>query len=233
MQFRLLPTCLATACTLLGVSLPAGASTAVKPYALMRTVVADADAERSVRVTTTAKMSGLKIMQVTDAGRDAGRQSITLTKLGYSNTVKVIFIEGLLFVKGDSSILISYLGLSQANANELAGQWFGIPKSSGYYAQVAAGLTISTGMSEVTMTSSVTSSPAAKLNGALVDVLKGTSVRTSLQPSFKETLYVSTAKKPLPVEVTQNVQGSIGTVLFGHWNETLVVTAPKITQHLN
>jgi hypothetical protein len=39
--------------------------------------------------------------------------------------------------------------------------------------------------------------------------------------------------RPLPVEVTQNVQGSVGTILFNHWNETIDVTAPKVTLHLN
>jgi hypothetical protein len=233
MKLRLLSTILAITCIFGAVSLPSGASSTVTPYAQMKTAISDANAEQSVRVTTTAKMSGLKILQVTDAGRNSGRQSITLTKLGYANTVKVVFIAGQLYVKGDASILTSYLGLSQANANELGGQWFGIPKSSGYYAQVAAGLTISTGMAEVTMTSSVTNAPTVKLDGVQVDVLKGTSVKTSLQPSFKETLYTSIARKPLPVEVTQNVQGSLGTISFSDWNEKVDVTAPKVTLHLN
>jgi hypothetical protein len=233
MKLRLLSTTLAITSIFGALSLPSGASSTITPYAQMRTAIADANAEQSVRVTTTAKMSDLKILQVTDAGRNAGRQSITLTKLGYGNTVKVVLIAGKLYVKGDASILTSYLGLSQANANALAGQWFGIPKSSGYYAQVASGLTISTGMAEVTMTSSVKNGPSMKLNGVHVDVLKGTSVKTSLQPSFKETLYISTAMRPLPVEVTQNVQGSVGTILFNHWNETIDVTAPKVTLHLN
>lgn len=233
MKIRLLSSLLAAASALLVVSLPAGASTPLKPYALMKLVVADADAQAAVRVTTTAKMSGLKIDEVTDAGRNVGRQSITLSKLGYSNTVKVIFVKGRLFVKGDASILTSYLGLDQGTANELAGRWFGIPKSSGYYAQVSEGLTIATGMAEVTMTNAVTKGPAAKLNGALVDVLKGSSVKTSLEPSFKEVLYVSTAVKPLPVQVTQIVQHSLGTIVFSNWNEKFDVTAPKVTVHLN
>jgi|GEM_PF-3485428 len=233
MKLRLISTTLAITSIFGAMSLPSGASSTVTPYAQMKSAIADADAELSVRVTTTAQMSGLKIVQVTDAGRNAGRQSITLAKLGYANTVEVEFVAGNLYVKGDASILTSYLGLSQANANALAGQWFGIAKSSGYYAQVASGLTISTGMAEVTMTSSVTSGPSVKLNGVHVDVLKGTSVKTSLQPSFKETLYLSTSKKPLPVEVTQIVQGSLGTISFSDWNEKINVTAPKVTQHLN
>jgi hypothetical protein len=178
-------------------------------------------------------MSGMRILQVTDAGRSAGRQTVTLTNAGKSNTIIAELIAGALYVKGDATILTTYLALSQETANELAGQWFGIPKSSGYYAQVAQGLTISTGMAEVTMTPSVTSSPAVTLAGVKVAVLKGTSVKSALEASFKETLYLTTANKPLPVEVTRSVQGSLGKIVFSHWNEKIALVAPKVKLQLN
>lgn len=233
MKFRLLATVLATT-SLFGVlSVSSGAASTPTPYALMKAAVADADAELSVRVTTTATQNGMKIVQVTDAGRSAGRQKITLTNSGKSDTITAEYVSGALFVKGDTTILTTYLGLSQANANELAGQWFGIPKSSGYYAEISQGLTVSSGMAEVTMTSPVTRARAANVAGVHVVVLKGKSVKTSLDPSFVETFYINTAKKPLPVEVTQSVQGSLGKVLFSNWNEKIIVVAPKITLHLN
>jgi hypothetical protein len=228
---RLFPAAVA-ALTLGASSLPAGAS-APNPYAQMKLVFANANAQQSVRVTTTANQSGMKILEITDAGRSEGRQTIALTSGGKTNTLTSELIGGQLFVKGDAAILTSYLALSQGNANELAGQWFGIPKSSGYYAEVAQGLTLSTGITEVTMTSSVKSAPNTTINGAKVEVLKGMSVKSSLEASFKEALYFTVAKKPLPVEVTQSVQGSVGTIAFSHWNEKIDLVAPKITLHLN
>lgn len=233
MKYRICLSVLATTAIFAAMSIPSGAASTPTPYEQMKAVIAYANAELSVRVTTTATMSGMRIVQVTDAGRSAGRQKVTLSGAGKSNSVIAELIAGKLYVKSDATMLTTYLGLSQANANELAGQWFGIPKSSGYYAQVAQGLTVSTGMAEVTMTTSVTSSPAVTLAGMKVDVLKGTSVKSALEPSFKETLYVSTAKKPLPVEVTQSVQGSLGTILFNRWNETIKLVAPKVKLHLN
>jgi hypothetical protein len=88
-------------------------------------------------------------------------------------------------------------------------------------------------MAEVTMTLSVTSAPAVTPAGVKVDVLKGTSVKSSLEPSFEEKLYFNTAKKPLPVEVTQSVQGELGTILFSHWNEKIVMVAPKVSGELD
>ena len=234
MSNRPLATLLVSASVLVA-ALASGASAAASttPYEQMKTVVADADAEFSVRVTTTASMLGKRIVQVTDAGRSAGRQVATLFESGKSNTLVSELIAGNLYAKGDASILVTYLALSQANANELAGQWFGIPKSSGYYAEIAQGLTVATGMAEVSLTPSVTGSPATTIDGTKVDVLMGKSVKSALEPSFKETMYFSIAKKPLPVEVTQSVLDSIGTIRFSDWDERIQLTAPKVTLHLN
>jgi hypothetical protein len=233
LKLRLLSVAVVGAALLPALGAPAGASSNKSPYALMRTVVADANAESAVRVTTTAKMSGMKIVQVTDAGRNAGRQTITLTDSGKSDTLSIEYVSRALFLKGDTNILTTYLGLSQSSANELAGQWFGVPESSGYYTEISQGLTISTGMAEVTMTSPVTSGHATTVSGVKVDVLKGKTTKTAIDPSLTETIYCSTAKRPLPVEVTQIVQGSLGKLLFSHWNEKIVVIAPKVTLHLN
>lgn len=232
MKLRLYSTVLAVLSIVGTMSVASGASGTPKPYAQMKTAIADADAELSVRATTTASMSGMRIVQVTDAGRSAGRQVVTLTDAGKSNTFVAELIAGSLYVKGDATMLTTYLGLSQANSNALAGQWFGIPKSSGYYAQVAQGLTVSTGMAEVTMTPSLKES-SATISGVKVNVLKGMSVKTSLEPSYKETFYFSTAKKPLPVEVTQRVSSSLGKILFSDWNEKITLVAPKVTLHLD
>jgi hypothetical protein len=178
-------------------------------------------------------MLGKRIVQVTDAGRSAGRQVATLFESGKSNTLVSELIAGNLYAKGDATILVTYLALSQANANELAGQWFGIPKSSGYYAEIAQGLTVATGMAEVSLTPSVTGSPATTIDGTKVGVLMGKSLKSALEPSFKETMYFSIAKKPLPVEVTQSVLDSIGTIRFSDWDERIQLTAPKVTLHLN
>jgi len=74
-------------------------------------------------------MSGMRIVQVTDAGRSAGRQVVTLTDAGKSNTFVAELIAGSLYVKGDATMLTTYLGLSQANSNALAGQCLGFPRA--------------------------------------------------------------------------------------------------------
>lgn len=246
MKIRLWLSFLATTALFAATSIPSDAAPALTPYAQMKLVIADANAELSVRVTTTALMSGVKIVQVTDAGRNEGRQTVAVVPIGTSksaiaaliagkvykkgtapiDSVTAELIAGNVYVMGDATMLTTYMGLTQSDANELAGQWFGIPQGSSFYANVAQGLTVSSGMAEVTMTASVTSAPAR-------DVLKGTSVSSALQPAYKETLHFSAAKRPLPVEVIQSVQGASGTIVFNHWNEKIYLAAPSVTLYLN
>jgi len=114
-------------------SVASGASGTPKPYAQMKTAIADADAELSVRATTTASMSGMRIYRSPTPAK-CGRQVVTLTDAGKSNTFVAELIAGSLYVKGDATMLTTYLGLSQANSNALAGQWFGFQEQC-YYAQ--------------------------------------------------------------------------------------------------
>jgi hypothetical protein len=232
MKIRLWLCVLATTAGFAAVSAASGASTPT-PYAQMKTVIADANAKLSVRVTTDGSTAGKRVVQVTDAGRNEGRQVVTLTQAGTSDVVIAELVGGNLYVRGDVTMLTTYMGLTQVNATELAGQWFGIARSSSYYSHVVQGLTVSTGMAEVTMNPSLSAAPAVTLAGVKVNVLKGTSVQTLLQPSYHEKLYFTTAKRPLPVEVTQSAGSTTGTILFSHWNEKIVLTAPTISQYLN
>lgn len=227
---RLLITTVITVALLVATNIASGASTSA--YSQMKTVIADAAAESSVRVTATATTSSQRVTQVTDAGASAGRQTITLTRQGYSNTVTAELIAGKLYVKGDATILVTYMGFSKSVANELANSWFEITKRSSYFAQVAQGLTISTGMAEVTMTKTVSAGSPSTLSGVKVDVLKGTSVKSALESAYPETMYFSTTSKPLPVEVTQLVSGHLGTLKFSQWNEKISLTAPKVKYQL-
>jgi hypothetical protein len=207
---------------------PSGADTTT-PYAQMKTVIADANAESSVRVTAAASISGETVAQVTDAGRAFGRQRLTLTQEGYRNTIVAELVGGNVYVRGDAAILVAYLGLSKTVANQLKNRWFEIPKGSSYFAEVAQGLTIASGLHGVTMTNSVIAAKSVTLAGVKADVLKGRSLKSAEQPSYKETLYFTTGTKPLPIEVTQVVQGSLGTITFSHWDEKFTLTAPKVT----
>jgi hypothetical protein len=232
MRFRPLPGVVATVALVGLMSAISGASPAT-PYTHMKTVIADANAETSMRYTVHLAGNGKSIVMVTDASRVGGRQVITLTVARKSNTVIVELIAGALYVKGDAAILSSYMGLSTATSKQLSNKWFSIPKSNADYATVSQAITISSTMTNVTMNKSVIAGASTTLAGVKVDVLKGKTVPSSLEPTYGETLYVSTSKTPLPVEATQTYQGSIVTLRFGHWDETIHLVVPNATLQLN
>lgn len=229
MKLRILSAVLVTTTVLATASVPSGASTTTMAYAQLRIVIASANAEQSVRYMISATISGKQLLFNTDVGRNTGRQRITLTEAGKSKTVLVELIAGALYVKGDEQILTTFLGISTSTSTRLANKWFTIPKNNAAFATVAQGLTLSSLMAQVAMTKSVTALPAAVLSSEKVDVLTGTSVKTALEPAYSETLYFRAAGNPLPFEVTQTFQGTLATILFSHWNETINLTAPKTT----
>jgi hypothetical protein len=233
MKLRTIASALATT-VLVGTlsALPSGAASSVSPLTQLKAVIADAKSELSVRVTSEVKSGSKSIVNVTDAGRVNGRQAITLTESGTSNTVDVELIAGNLYLRGNAAILSSYLALSKTTAKQLANQWFTITKSNADYAEVAVGLTIPSVMSQVTMSRAVRAEPAATLRGVKVAVLKGTSIKSAAEPAYAEILYSSIATKPLPVEVIQTYQGAPATVLFSHWNEKVPLVAPKVNLQL-
>jgi hypothetical protein len=233
MKLRHLSALVATTALVATLSVPSGASTT--PYAQMKTVIADLKAEHAARVTATLTMSGKRLVNTTNAASIGGYQTIVLTDSGKSNTVIIELLDnGGLYVKGDAAILIAYMGFSKTTSRQLSNQWFTIPKDNSDYAEVSQGLTLSSIATELTMNKSVTSPPSGgSISGIPVTVLKGSSVKSALEPSSNETLYVTKTASPLPVEALQSYQGSKSTIVFGHWNETVTLTVPRAKFQLN
>jgi len=227
MKLRPLTTIVAASAILGTMSVSSGASSAPNPHAQMTAVFADANAEQTFRYTLTLSAAAKRLVTVTDATHLGGRQTITLTASGKSDTVVIELIAGNVYLRGDAAILTAYMGYPRATAKQLANKWVEIPNSSPEFASVSSGITIASTLAEVTMTQSVTSHSAVTLDGAMVEVLKGTSVKSAQNPAAKETLYFSAANRPLPVEVTQTYQGSLATIVFSHWNETVLLVTPK------
>jgi hypothetical protein len=212
--------------------LPSGATSTQTPYAQMEKVIYDANAAVSVRVVTSLTSKGVRLVTLTNASQTGGLQTVTLTEAGKSNSVTIELLAGILYVKGDYTMLTSYLALSKSNATKFANKWFTISAGNVEYEEVGQGLTISSVMDQVTMTPSVVARAPTTMSGKKVDVLSGMTVKTALDPSISVTLYYSSAKTPLPIEVTGSPQGSKAVILFSHWGEKVKLVAPKATLQL-
>jgi len=229
MKLRILTAFTALTAIATALNIPSGASTT--PYAQMKTVIADIRSEPSARVTATLTMTGKRLVNTTDATQSGGHQTIVLTDAGKSNTVDIELVNGGLYVKGDEAILIAYMGFSKATSKQLSNQWFTIPKNNSDYAEVAQGLTLSSIAAQLTMNKNVTA--VARTGVTEFEVLKGTSVKSALEPSSAETLYFVPTANPLPTRAQQTYQGSTSDIEFSRWNETVTLTVPKVKFQLN
>jgi hypothetical protein len=232
MKFRLFATVFLATAMFGAMSLPSGAS-APNAYALMKLVLADADAYNTVHFVSRSSFTGTSLLQVTDAGRTIGRQTNTLTVDGKSNTLVIELIDRILYVKGDATVLEKFLGLPNELSNQFANKWFVILPNHSGYAGVALGLTVSSAMSELTMTDSVTVQPSTSLSVVKVEVEKGVTAKIASQPTSSEVLYFSATKNPLPVEAIQTFKAAKGSLLFSKWNEMITLAQPNATLRLS
>ena len=204
---------------------PAEAANSPSPTALAASAVLNAKSELSVRVDSSATLGAKKISIVTDAARLYGVQKVTIRQSGAVNRVTAELIDNVIYVKGDASSLETFLNLSTTIATQLSNQWFYIKGTSAEYGEVAQGMTIASGMSEVAFQKDVISHGTKTIDGTKVTVLTGTSVPVS-GPAYRETMDVSTSAKPLPVKVVQTFKGQTATFTFSKWNENFLLSAP-------
>lgn len=226
MKIRIWLSVLASMAVFAATSATSGAASTSTPYVQMKTVIADANAERSVRYVSSSPQQNF--LQISDVGPNIGRQTNSLVIDGARHKVTIEFISGVLFAEGDETVLNKYMGFSKATSKSLENRWFVIPRSYEYYSAVVLGLTLSSVMSEVVMTRSAESSHSgATIGGVHVNAVMGRTVPTALLSSVKETLYFTSGAVPLPVEATWTYQSSYGTNQFSRWNEKIDLVAPK------
>jgi hypothetical protein len=199
-------------CVALGAVLqsqPAVASTRVHALAELKAVIAAADAESSVYVTSSAQFSAsLRVTISGTIGTSSGTQTINYDLHGTPHLVTVVLVDHVAYIRGDMTVLQNFMGLKASEARAVAGKWFKMSNNVPDYATVSNGLTVSSSVNDCNMSGAVTASSNRKVDGEPVIVLSGHSVASSLNgPSLPETIYASATGKPLPIEVTQTESG--------------------------
>ncbi len=178
--------------------------------------------QSSVRWVTTESANGAQLAIISDVGRSAGSQIITLTEDGGEGVLSVVLLDNTAYMYGNAGGL--YLqGFTEAAATKEANKWITIKPSSAAYTSAAAGLTVASALGPLRMAGSVTSVPGVKVLGLSTVGFEGTSKPSGGQAGTAERLYVRSTGTPLPVEVVQ--QGT--TTVFDNWGEPIKVTAPR------
>jgi hypothetical protein len=197
---------------------PASASS---PAQLVASAFSAGSSESSVRWASTESANGVKLAIVSDVGRSAGSQVITLTEGTGEGLLSVILLHNIAYLFGNGAGL--YLqGFTEAAATSEANKWIAVKPSSAAYASAAAGLTVSSALAPLRMAGAVTAVPGTKVLGLSTVGFKGTSKPYEGQAGVPETLYIRSTGTPLPVEVVQKNSMT----LFDDWGETIKVSAP-------
>ncbi len=126
------------------------------PGQLLGASLAAAKGEHGVDWVGTSHSANVAVTLTTKAGRQDGVQSINF-RLGAKNgRVSIILVGTTVYINGNAFGLQQYLGFSTGAAQREAGHWLSIeePDASlvNVYEAVAAGLTVSTTVSELAMT---------------------------------------------------------------------------------
>jgi len=190
---------------------------------ILKSAMASAKKIGSVRVTVhffSGKTTG-ELVQ--DSARASAEQTVAIGK----ERVSIVLSAGTVYFSGNIQGLVHYFGLTTGVANTLANQWVSASPSDSAFPSLAAGLTLSSALGEVSPTGSIVRGKRQTVDGQSTMSLSGTG------PSgiARLTLFIAAHGKSLPVEAVgsggsaQNASGEI--VTFSRWGETVHVPVPS------
>jgi hypothetical protein len=216
-------------CLLASVAIAAGANgaTPLEPSGtgdqILKSAIATAQKVGSVRVTVhffSGKTTG-ELVQ--DSARSSAEQTVAIGK----ERVSIVLSANTVYFSGNTQGLVHYFGLPTAVATTLANQWVSASPSDSAFPSLAAGLTLSSALGEVSPTGSIVKGKRQTVDGQPTMSLSGTG------PSgiARLTLFVAAHGRSLPVEAVgsggsaQKVSGEI--VTFSRWGEAVHVPVPS------
>jgi hypothetical protein len=219
----------ACGCILANIAVAAGAygATPVErsatPAQTLKSAIASAKRAGSARVTVhffSGKTTG-ELVQ--DSARASAEQTVAIGK----ERVSIVLSKGTVYFSGNTQGLVHYFGLTQAVATTLADRWVSASPSDSVFPSLAAGLTLSSALKEVSPTGSLVQGKPRTVNGQPTTSLSGTGP-TGIA---RVTLFVAAHGKSLPVEAVgsggsaENAAGEI--VTFSRWGEAVHVPVPS------
>jgi hypothetical protein len=220
-------------------ALPAGSPAAASPTAtaappgsataVVAASLAALKAGRAVHVTISTVLPNGTITYTDDATADGGRQYITLSTGG---SVTVLYVGGVGYVEGDAQGLVGFMQVPLSQAQSLAGEWIAVHPGeelgTNTYADIVAGITLSSVASEIALAAPLTLTPPATVAGQrAIGVRGGVPASDQLPASTRATLDVAAAgSRPLRETVVAS-DGYTSTTTFSDWGESVPLSPPQ------
>jgi len=191
-----------------------------------------ADRQRSVHFVATSTLSTRSIVIVANAGVTSGTQTITVRVNKKVGRVTGRYTGGTVYFQGNTVGLESYLGMPSSIAPTYAGRWIAFTSSDQGYSQIAGSMTLATAVDQVSVSPPITSGGRAKVNGASVELIRGTTTTLSSKGQHGAAVAdVATGGAHLPVRYQgtgkQGKQSASGQVVFSRWGLKVSPRAPS------
>jgi hypothetical protein len=207
---------------------PATAASPGSATAVVAASLAALKAGRAVHVAISTVLANGSITYSDDATPDGGRQHITLSTGG---DVTVLYVGGVGYVEGDAQGLVGFMDVPLSQAQSLAGQWIAVHPGeelgSNSYADIVAGITLSSVASEIALDAPLTlTAPASVAGQRAIGVQGGVPASEQLPASTRATLDVSAAGSR-PLRETVVASGYKSTTTFSDWGESVPLSPPQ------
>jgi hypothetical protein len=208
------------------------AATAASPgsaTAVVAASLAALKAGRTVHITIRTVLSNGSITYSDDATADSGRQYITLSTGG---KVTVLYVGGVGYVEGNAQGLAGFMAVPLSQAQSLAGQWIAVHPGQelgeSSYADIVAGITLSSVASEIALNAPLTLTAPASVAGQRAIGVQGRAPASEQLPaSARVTLDVAAAgSRPLRETVVAS-GGLTSTTTFSDWGESVQLSPPQ------
>jgi hypothetical protein len=208
------------------------AATAPSPgsaTAVVAASLAALKAGRAVHIMISTVLPNGSITYSDDATTDGGRQYITLSTGGH---VTVLYVGGVGYVQGDAQGLAGFMAVPLSQAESLAGEWIAIHPGQDLggssYADIVAGITLSSVASEIALDAPLTqTAPATVAGQRAIGVQGGVPASEQLPASARATLDVAAAgSRPLRETIVAN-GGYKTTTTFSDWGESVPLSPPQ------
>jgi hypothetical protein len=207
----------------------AAAGAPVSPAALAASILASAEAQRSVHYVVVLQRGGTTLTQVGDVGRREGIQQITLLRHGERAELTVVVVPRGAYLRGGAFALQALAGLTAGQASSDAGIWLSLGPHDPDYASVAAAVTLRSFLSDLVLGPPFARSADVRVEGQQAVVLLGSSPGDA---HLSGRLEARAAGSPLPLEETVAESDGRLTVSLGPWNERLELPHPAHAQPL-
>jgi|GEM_PF-5875536 len=211
-------------------AIPAASATPTKkpsPSETLGKAVAAGEKMRSVHFVSFDHLGKITISQNGNIGPGKGDIYSVYKDGKASGLSQELFTNGKLFLKANSSTLISFFGFKKAGANKYGNKWVYIPKTDVVYANLTPSLTLAGQMQQIKIPGKVTYLKNPKINGKKVIGILGTPASQG-GIKEKEVLYISPSDKYLPIKATlDQSKTAYAWVSFSKWNEIVKISVPS------